>query len=182
MVSALGLMEYLKIPTGMVAADKMAKASNIEIIHASVVCPGKYIVLFKGKLSEVLSAMESGTKGFEENIIDSFVLGNPEKQIYSAISSSSSVEIKGALGIVESYSVASIVEAADIAAKTAIVDVIEIRLARGMCGKSLFTICGELAAVEAAIEKSKNSLKEKGMLLDTAIIPNPSPNFVSNLY
>lgn len=182
MVNALGLVEYLKVPTGMVAADYMTKTADIKIIHAATVCPGKYIVLFKGNLSDVKAALEAGTKEFEHNVIDSFLLGNPTEQIYGAISGSTDVELKGAIGIVESYSVASIIEAADIAAKTAVVQLVEVRLARGMCGKSLFIINGELSAVEMAVENSKKNLKEKGMLLDTGIIASPSSSFIENIY
>ena len=182
MINALGLVEYLKVPTGMVAADCMTKTSDIKIIHAATVCPGKYIVLFKGSISAVKAALEAGIKGFEHNVIDSFILGNPIEQIYRAISGSTSVEVKGAIGIVESYSVASIIEAADIAAKTALVQLLEIRLARGMCGKSFFIINGELSAIEMAIESSEKNLEEKGMLLDTGIIANPSTDFIENLY
>lgn len=182
MVNALGLVEYLKVPTGMVAADKMSKTSNIKILHASIMCPGKYIVLFKGILSDVKAAIEAGTKGFEENVIDYFLLGNPNEQIYRAIAGTNEGEIKGAIGIVEGYSVAAIIEAADIAVKTALVNITEIRLARGMCGKSLFIINGELSAVEMSVNNSKKKLKEKGMLLDSSVIPNPSKEFVEAIY
>lgn len=182
MTNALGLVEYLKVPTGMVAADKMAKTSDIKIIHASVVCPGKYIVLFKGNLSSVKAALESGVKDFEHNVIDSFLLGNPTEQIYGAIAGNTSVEISGAIGIVESYSVASIIESADVAAKTAKVDLIEVRLARGMCGKSFFIINGELSAVKMSVENSVKSLKEKGMYLDSGVIANGDKRFIENLY
>ena len=182
MVNALGLVEYLKVPTGMVAADFMTKTSDIKIIHAATVCPGKYIVLFKGNLSDVKAAIEAGTNNFEQSVIDSFLLGNPTEQIYGAIAGCSNVEIKGAIGIVESYSVASIIEAADVAAKTAAVQLVEVRLARGMCGKSFFIINGELSAVEMAVENSKKNLMEKGMLLDSGIIANPDPSFIENLY
>lgn len=182
MVNALGLVEYLKIPTGMLAADKMSKTSNIKIIHAATVCPGKYIVLFKGLLSDVKAAIEAGTTEFEGNVIDYFLLGNPTEQIYSAIAGGTGNEIEGAIGIVESYSVAAIIEAADIAAKTAAVNITEIRLARGMCGKSFFIINGELSAVEMSLESSTKNLKEKGMFLDSAIIANPSKEFLENVY
>lgn len=182
MSNALALVEYLKVPTGMMAADKMAKTSEINIIHAATVCPGKYIVLFKGSLSSVKAALEVGTNHeFEGNVIDTFMLGNPTEQIYSAISGATSVDLKGAIGIVESYSVASIIEGADLAAKTSDVGLYEIRLARGMCGKSYFIIAGELAAVQMSVETSKRALKEKGMLLDSAIIANPDKSFLENL-
>lgn len=182
MTNALGLVEYLKVPTGMVAADKMAKTSDIKIIHASVVCPGKYIVLFKGSLSAVKASLEAGVKDFEHNVIDSFLLGNPSEQIYGAIAGNTSVDISGAIGIVESYSVASIIEAADVASKTSHVNLVEVRLARGMCGKSFFIINGEVSAVEMSIENSIKILKEKGMYLDSAVIANGDKSFIENLY
>lgn len=182
MVSALGLVEYLKIPTGMVATDKMAKTANIEIIHSATVCPGKYIVLFNGNLSDVKAAIEVSNRDFEENVIDSFLLGNPVEQIYSAIAGTTQVEIDGAIGIVESYSVASIIEAADIAAKTSAITLVEVRLARGMCGKSFFIISGFLSEVEMAVENSIKYLKEKGLYLDSGVIPNPDKRFIENLY
>ena len=42
-----------------------------------------------------------------------------------------------ALGIIETYDAASMIVAADEAAKTAIVDLVELRLARGMCGNHI---------------------------------------------
>ena len=51
-----------------------------------------------------------------------------------AIYGTTQVEEISALGILETYDAASIIEAADQAAKTAIVDLIELRIAKGMCG------------------------------------------------
>ena len=66
--------------------------------------------------------------------------------------------------------------AADIAAKTAIVKLIELRLAKGMSGKSYLFITGEVAAVTAAIEKARDAIKDEGMYLDSAVIPRPDKN------
>ena len=65
------------------------------------------------------------------------------------------------LGILETYDAASIIEAADQAAKTAIVDLIELRIAKGMCGKSYMLLTGEVSAVEASIERAKELVAEK---------------------
>ena len=59
------------------------------------------------------------------------------------------------------------------AAKTAIVDLIEVRLARGMCGKSYLMLTGEVAAVEAAIDRAKEAVSDDGMYLDSAVIAHP---------
>ena len=105
--------------------------------------------------------------------IDSFVLGNPHESIFPAIYGAAQIEDVSALGIFETYDASSIIVAADEAAKTAIVDLIELRIARGMCGKSYMLLTGEVAAVEAAIERAKEAVKDRGMFLDSSVIAHP---------
>jgi len=54
-----------------------------------------------------------------------------------------------------------------------LVDLIELRIARGMCGKSYMFITGEIAAVSAAIERAKEVVGDTGFFLDSSIIANP---------
>ena len=102
-----------------------------------------------------------------------FVLGNPHESIFPAIYGATQIEGVSALGILETYDAASIIVAADIAAKTAIVSLIELRIARGMCGKSYMMLTGEVAAVNAAIEKARNEIGAEGMYLDSTVIAHP---------
>ena len=44
-----------------------------------------------------------------------------------------------------------------------------------MCGKSYLLLTGEIAAVQAAIDKAKAGAGESGMFLDSAVIPHPDP-------
>lgn len=173
MSKAIGMVEYKTVSKGIQAADLILKTAQVELLEAQTVCPGKYIVILTGDLSAVKASIEASRTKFEEDLIDSFVLGNPHETIFSAIYGSNDVEEVKALGIVETFSAASIIVAADEAAKTSIVNLIELRIARGMCGKSYFLLTGDVAAVEAAIEKAKKALDETGMLLDASVIPNP---------
>ncbi len=175
MQKAIGMIEFKTVASGITAADQMVKTSDVELLEAQVVCPGKYIALIAGDLSAVKAAVESAEKSNPENLIGKFVLGNPDESIFPAIYGTSSIEGVGALGILETYDASSIIVAADIAAKTAIVKLIELRIAKGMCGKSYMLITGEVAAVTAAIEKAKNSIKENGMFLDSSVIASPDP-------
>jgi microcompartment protein CcmL/EutN len=175
MDKALGFVEYNLVPTGLAAADTMVKTAEVDILQAATVCPGKYIVLVCGDLSAVKAAVDAGTKGFESNVIDSFILGNPHDSIYKAISAVVEPEKRGALGMLETYSAASIIVAADIAAKTARVSLLEIRIARGMCGKSYLIMTGDVGAVEASLEAACKKASESGMLLDKSMIANPDP-------
>ena len=56
------------------------------------------------------------------------MLGNPHESIFPAIYGAAHIEDVSALGIMETYDASSIIVAADEAAKTAIVDLIELRI------------------------------------------------------
>lgn len=173
MGKALAMAEYTTVSVGMQAADIMVKTADVNIIEAQVVCPGKYIVLIEGELSAVRASLDAVKTRYPEKLIDSFVLGNPHETIFPAIYGSAEVKDKRALGILETYSAASIILAADIAAKTAEVNLIELRIARGMCGKSYMLLTGEVAAVEAAIERAKDEVGNGTMFLDSSVIASP---------
>lgn len=173
MAKAIGMVEYHTVSTGIPAADLMIKTAEIEVIEAQVVCPGKYIIIISGSISAVKAAVDAAKNRFAEQLVDSFVLGNPDESIFPAIYGSNPVENAGALGVFETYSAASIITAADYAAKTAEVNLIELRIARGMCGKSYMLITGEVAAVSASIENAKQKIGENGMFLGSSVIANP---------
>ena len=78
-----------------------------------------------------------------------------------------------AIGMVEYKTVSSGIKAADLIVKTAEVELIEIRVARGMCGKSYVFLTGEVAAVSAAISKAEAAVSERGMYLDSSVIASP---------
>ena len=144
-------------------------------------CPGKYIAIITGDLSAVKAAVDTAVTTYEDKCIDSFVLGNPHESLFPAIYGTTQVEDISALGILETYDAASIIEAADQAAKTAIVDLIELRIAKGMCGKSYMMITGEVSAVSASIDRAKELVAEKGMYLDSSVIAHPDKRMIDSL-
>ncbi len=173
MSKAIGMVEYVTVATGIMATDLMVKTADVDIIEAQTVCPGKYIAIISGELSAVRAAVDASKTQFEEKLIDSFVLGNPHDSIFSAIYGSTDIENVEALGVFETYNAASIIVAADVAAKTALVDLIELRIAKGMCGKSYMLLTGSVASVTAAIEKTKAQIKDSGFFLDSSVIARP---------
>ncbi len=181
MSKAIAMVEYSTVATGIQAADIMVKTAEVELIEAEVVCPGKYIVLISGDLSAVRAAVDSSKTHFPSKLIDSFVLGNPHESIFPAIYGTTDVENPRALGVVETYSAASIIVAADVAAKTSLVDLIELRIAKGMCGKSYLLMTGEVASVQAAVDKVKADLKDTAMFLDSSVIANPDMKMWKNI-
>ena len=173
MSRAIGLIEFRTVSKGVTAADEMVKTSQVELLEAETVCPGKYIALIAGELSAVRSSVDAAIKKYPDELIDSMVLGNPHESIFPAIYGVTTVGKVNALGILETYDVASMLVAADTAAKTAIVDLIELRIAKGMCGKSYMFLSGEVAAVTSAIETARQRIADRGMFLDSSVIPNP---------
>ncbi|MCI8371970.1 MAG: BMC domain-containing protein [Lachnospiraceae bacterium] len=181
MSRAIGMVEYKTVSTGIKAADLIVKTAEVELIQSQTVCPGKFIILFAGDLSAVRVCVDAAEKNYPESLIDKFVLGNPHESIFKALTCTAEIENVAALGVLETFTAASIIVAADHAAKTAEVDLFEIRVARGMCGKSYLLLTGSVAAVTEAIESSCKLIKEDGLLLDYAVIPSPSKDFVNTL-
>ena len=77
------------------------------------------------------------------------------------------------MGIVESFSVASLIEGADAAAKTAAIELLEMRLAMALGGKAFVTFTGDVAAVEAAVDAASEVIARKGLLVNRVVIPRP---------
>ncbi|MBR6771328.1 MAG: BMC domain-containing protein [Lachnospiraceae bacterium] len=182
MANAIGMVECTTVATGFKAVDEMAKAADIEVLEAEVTCPGKFIILVSGDLGAVHAAVDYAAGAYGEKIMDTFVLGNPHEAIFPAIYGTTQPEKIDALGILETYNVSALIVAADVAAKTAIVELIELRLAKGMCGKSYMLLTGSVSAVEAAIEKAKAEAGERGMFLDSSVIARPSENIMKYIF
>lgn len=167
------MVECQTIATGIQAADLMLKTAEVDVLESQPVCPGKYLVLISGDLSAVKASVDAAKAAYDDKILGSFVLGNPHESIFPAIYGATEVEDAKALGVIETFNAACAIVCADVAAKTSMVSLIELRLARGMCGKSYLLLTGDVAAVSAAIERAEQSASEEGMLLDSSVIPNP---------
>ena len=172
MSKAIGMVELQTVSAGIQSADMMLKTADVEVIESQPVCPGKYIVIISGDLSAVKASVDSVVSRFDSKVMGSFVLGNPHEAIFPALYGATKVEDVKALGVLETFNAADIIMAADAAAKTSLVDLIELRVARGMCGKSYMLITGDVAAVSAAIERAQQEVSKDGMLLDSSVIPN----------
>jgi microcompartment protein CcmL/EutN len=173
---ALGFIEYKSIARGLAAADAMLKGGHVELVQATVICPGKFIALVAGDVGAVQAAVERGFNFDPAFAIARFVLPNVHPAVFPALTATTPAEPKGAFGIVETIDAASAVVAGDTAAKAGNVELLEIRLARGMGGKAFVFLSGELAAVEAAVRSAENKLAEEGVLVATAVIASPHPD------
>ena len=182
MAKAIGMVEMTTVSSGFAAADEMAKAADVEIIQAEVTCPGKFVILISGEISAVRASVDVAETKYAEKVIDTFVLGNPHESIFPAIYGTVQPDRLDSLGVLETYDVAALIVAADDAAKTANVELLELRLAKGMCGKSYMTLTGTVSAVTASIDSAKVKAGDKGMFLDSTVIARPADALVRHIF
>jgi microcompartment protein CcmL/EutN len=178
---AIGLVELTSIAKGIQVADTMLKTADVEILVATPVCPGKYFVIVHGDVAAVESSVVAGVRIGKEYVVDEFILPNVHPSVYPAITATVEVTEIHALGILEGFSIASMIVSADSALKAADVEAIELRLGTGIGGKSFFTMTGDVAAVNAAVESGARKAIEKGFLVEKVVIPSPSKKLLKSL-
>jgi len=181
MKNALGLIETMSIPLGIQAGDAMLKAAEVGLVTSQAVCAGKYIVIVEGEVAAVRSAVEAGKYSAGSTLVDSLVIPGIHEQVAPAIGATAEVDEVNALGVMESFSICSAIQAADTAVKAAAINLIEIRLGRGLGGKAFVILTGEVAAVKAAVEAAEALEEVQGMLGASTIIPSPHKKIIESI-
>lgn len=173
MKRALGFIEFKSIPVGIEATDQMLKSGNVELVTSTPICPGKYMTIISGDVGAVKASVREGERIGEHYVIESFVIANINQKVMPALTGVMPIPEIISLGMVETIDGISAILAADAAVKASNVDLIEVRIARGMGGKAYFTLTGEVAAVNTAIAAAKEALKESGTITSYTVIPRP---------
>ncbi len=137
-LKAIAMLELNSIAKGVEACDEMLKAADVDLIMAQPICAGKYMVLISGDVDSAERASETGKEVAGEFLVDDFVIPNVHSSIFSALTATTRIDTIDSLAVIETFSVASSIMAADAAVKAAVVDIIEIRCATGLGGKSFF--------------------------------------------
>jgi microcompartment protein CcmL/EutN len=183
-MAAIGVVEVLSIPLGVLAGDRMLKTAQVGLLTAQTACAGKYIVAVGGEVAAVKSAVEAGREAAATALVDSVLIANVDPRVMAAMAGASDVGDVLAVGVVETFSLASAIRAADMAVKAARVELIEIRLGRGLGGKSFFVVTGEVAAGEAALQATEagGGPEEEGILIaGKVVIPAPHRDMIRTL-
>jgi microcompartment protein CcmL/EutN len=175
------MIELSSIARGIETADAMLKAAEVALIMSRTICSGKYIALVAGDVAAVEASVAAGLDIARESAIDDLLIPNVHPAIFPAITATNTAARKGAMGIVESFSVASLIEGADAAAKTAQIELLELRLAMALGGKAFVTFTGDVAAVEAAVEAAAELISRKGLLVNRVVIPAPRDEILGEL-
>ena len=170
-MDTLGIVETNSIAAGVEAGDIMMKTAFVKLESAQPTCPGKYVIMISGDTAAVTASVNAGKKIAADSLVNSIVISSLHEQVIPALACATVPEHKEAVGVIETFSIAAAVIAADAAVKAADVELIEIRLGRGLGGKSFVLLCGGTAEVKAAVSAAKNQEDVKGLLLRTVVIP-----------
>ena len=181
-MNALGMIELTSIPAGVQAGDAMLKAAAVELVTAQPVCAGKYIVLVTGEAAAVRESVEAGKLSGGEKLVDSMFVANIHPQVPRAINACTEIGRVASVGVIEVFSLCAAALAADAAAKAADVRLMEVRLGRGLGGKSFIALTGEIASVQAAIDAARAVEGTAGLMNDSVVIPAPHPDMIRSLY
>ena len=179
--NSIGLIELSSVAAGYQVCDAMLKAADVEVLLSRSICSGKYMVMVRGDVAAVQASVESGSQTGDFSVIDSFVIANLHEDVFPAITGVNKVETIEALGIIESFSVASLIEGADAAVKAAQVRLIEIRLAMALGGKAFVTLTGSVAAVRSSVDAGARVISEKGLLTNKVVIAHPRPELLNEI-
>lgn len=181
MKKSIGFVEVKSIPVGIQTADEMLKAGNIDIVLATPICPGKYVIIVSGQVGPVKAAMAKAEMIAGIYLIENYHIDNINPKVLPAISGVTEVGDVKAIGTIETISALTSVIAGDIAVKAAKVDIVDIRIARGLGGKGFLVVTGEVSSVKSAIQACLNKMGEEGVITSTSVIASPHKDLIPNI-
>jgi len=180
--SAVAVLELCSVARGIEVADSILWEADIEMLFSEPVQPGKYVMLFTGSVEDLNSAIDRGVSLAEGDLVDQLLLPQVHEQVELGLRRRGNINGQiDALGVVETTTVAAAVQAADAALKQATVDLLELRIANGLGGKSYFTVTGEVSDVRSSVTVGAGVASERGMLARDVVIPRPHVDLVRHL-
>jgi microcompartment protein CcmL/EutN len=171
MEPAIALVETNSIATGILVGDTMVKKAVVQLLEARSICPGKYMVLVGGEVGPVQESYQAGISAAADTLVDQLLLPNVHPSVFPALMSATPPRGDEALGIVETVTAAICIVAADAAVKANDVQLLEIRLANGLGGKSFVIMEGTVADVESSVAAGVELVRQEGLLVRQVIIP-----------
>ncbi len=180
---SVGLLELCSVARGIETADAVLWEAGVEMLFSEPVQPGKYVMLFTGSVQDVHSSAQRGAEIAGCSLVDQLVIPQLHEQVIPILERVGG-QINGqidAIGVVETTTVASTILAADLSLKAASVDLIDLRIANGLGGKSFFVITGQVSDVRSSIATGTLQAREGGLLARDVVIPRPHPDLVHHL-
>lgn len=175
-LNSIGLIELSSIAAGYLVEDIALKAGDVQLLLARTICSGKFLIVIAGDVTSVQSALHAGAAAAGCSLIERRQVRRVHPSVLAAISQSIEIDFKElrSLGVIETFSAASIIEVADAAVKSANVTLIRVHLAMALGGKGFAVMAGDVSSVQAAVAAGSAVAAEDGMLVGRGVIAAPS--------
>jgi microcompartment protein CcmL/EutN len=176
-IKSIGLIELSSVATGYLVEDVMLKAGSVQLLLARTICSGKFLIVVSGDVTSVQAALHAGAAAAGASLIERRQIARVSPSVLAAISQAVEVDTKQlrSIGVIETFSAASIIEAADTAVKSANITLLRVHLAMALGGKGLALMAGDVSSVQAAVAAASKAAADDGMLVGRGVIPAPSP-------
>ena len=184
-VEAIALLESSSIHEGIAVLDVMAKSARIEILAASPIPPGRFLIVVGGAVAEVEVAFN---RGLEVSIapVDRLFLAEAGPGLLAAVRALGR-EGKGAhepidsLGLYETRTVSAALDAGDRGIKGSSARLLHLHIARGIAGKAIGLFEGRQDAVEAALALARERAIEHDAWVGSTLLARPDPEVARRL-
>lgn len=175
-INSIGLIELSSVATGFLVEDTMLKAGSVELLLARTICSGKFLIVVAGDVTSVQAALLAGAGVAGAALIERRQIARVHPTVLQAIAQAVDFDQSQlrSIGILETFSAASIIEAADAAVKSADVTLLRVHLAMALGGKGFVVMAGDVASVQAAVAAGAKAAGDDGMLVGKGVIAAPS--------
>ncbi|MFT5733468.1 MAG: microcompartment protein CcmL/EutN [Planctomycetota bacterium] len=183
---AIAMLETQSVAAGIEMTDAILWESDIELLFATHVQPGKYVVLFTGSIEDLRSALRRGAEVARGDLVDQLLIPQVDPRVCVALRRRDEAAAfpdgeMDAVGVIETTTVSSCIAAADIALKEAHVELLELRIANGLGGKSYVSMTGEVSDVRSSVQAGARSAESSARLARHVVIAKPHPDLAAYL-
>lgn len=182
--NSIGIIELGSIYKGFEVQDSILKDANVEKLLARTICSGKYLIMVRGEIADVESCLETAKEKGGFSIIEAIIIPKVDHRIFSAISGNTTLQIEKPVDgmlVIETFSVASAIKAADFAVKEADLELNRIHIAMAVGGKGYIVMTGNIDALKSAVEPAIEYIKGEGMLAGYTLIRHPHKDLLKDL-
>jgi microcompartment protein CcmL/EutN len=182
--NSIGIIELASIFKGFEVQDAILKYASIEKMLARTICSGKYLIMIRGSISDIETCLELATEKGGFAIINTVSIPRVDPRVFPAITGPTTIQIEKAVDgmlVIETFSVASAIKAADYAVKEADLEINRIHVAMAIGGKGYVVITGDLDALKSAVIPAVEYIKGEGMLAGYTLISHPHPDLLREL-
>jgi microcompartment protein CcmL/EutN len=182
--NAIGIIELASIFKGFEVQDAVLKQANVEKLVARTICSGKYLILVRGEIADVESCLETSREVGGFAVVSATIIPNVDQRVFPAIAGTTTLQVEKlvqALLVIETFSVAAAIKAADFAIKEAQLEILRIHIAMAVGGKGFVAITGNTEALKSAVIPAIEYIKGEGMLAGYSLIENPHAEILREL-